>query len=315
MILEIQHETRLEYTEPVIESMAELRMEPASDAEQSCHSFHLAVSPLAEQFRFQDGFGNRVHHFNILAPHTQVRILAASIVETHPRTRSLAASQALYPIAEEKIDLDALNYLTLRGPVSPSERLTPLLAKLRPQSGSRLAQFVADVAQFIPSHFEYARDVTLATSPVDDLLEKGKGVCQDFTHLMIALLRAHGVPARYVSGYIHRPGKESQSHAWCEVWLPDLGWLGVDPTNNRPADDHFVKVAVGRDFSDVPPNKGVYRGRAQESIFVRVETRELERLPSLSWQEQLPPLQVPLTAILPRSRSSIGDEEDPAQQQ
>ena len=315
MILEIQHETRLEYTQAVIESMAELRMEPASGAEQSCHSFHLAISPTAEQFRFQDGFGNRVHHFNILAPHTQVHILAASIVETLPRPRPLAASQALYPLAAEQIDLDALNYLSLRGPVSPTERLTPLLEKLRPPAGRRLAQFVAEVAEFIPNHFEYAKDVTLATSPIDHLLERGKGVCQDFTHLMIALLRAHGVPARYVSGYIHRPGQESQSHAWCEVWLPDLDWLGMDPTNNRPADENFVKVAVGRDFSDVPPNKGVYRGRAQESILVRVETRELERLPSLSWQEQLPPLQVPLTAILPRGRRPTGDEEDAAQQQ
>jgi transglutaminase-like putative cysteine protease len=315
MILEIQHETRLEYTQPVIESMAELRMEPASGEDQSCHSFHLAVSPPTELYRFQDGFSNRVHHFNLLAPHTEVRILAASIVETLPRPRSLSTSQALYPIGQETIDLNALNYMTLRGPVGPTTRLTPLLEQLRPQAGSRLAQFVADVAQFIPSHFEYARDVTLASSPIDDLLEKGKGVCQDFTHLMIAILRAHGVPARYVSGYIHRPGKESQSHAWCEVWLPDLGWLGMDPTNNREADEHFVKVAVGRDFTDVPPNKGVYQGRAEESIFVRVETRELERLPSLSWQEQLPPLQVPLTAILPPHRAHMGEDDDPAQQQ
>jgi transglutaminase-like putative cysteine protease len=110
------------------------------------------------------------------------------------------------------------------------------------------------------------------------------------------------MPARYVSGYIHRPGKESQSHAWCEVWFAEHGWFGFDPTNNQLTDDHFVKVAVGRDYTDVPPNKGVYCGKGAESIFVRVETRMLERLPSLTWQEQLPPLQVPLTAIRPRVR-------------
>ena len=98
--------------------------------------------------------------------------------------------------------------------------------------------------------------MTLASSPVDDVLEQGKGVCQDFTHLMIAVLRSFGVPARYVSGYVHRPNKESQSHAWCEVWLPDLGWVGIDPTNDCPVTEHFIKVAVGRDFTDVPPNKG-----------------------------------------------------------
>ena len=158
------------------------------------------------------------------------------------------------------------------------------------------------------------RDVTLASSPVDDVLEQGKGVCQDFTHLMIAVLRSFGVPARYVSGYIHRPNRESQSHAWCEVWLPGLGWVGIDPTNDCLVTEHFVKVAVGRDFTDVPPNKGVYRGRVQETIYVRVETRELNNLPSLSWQEQLPPLNVPLTAIRLMRRTAPETDHESSQQ-
>ena len=132
------------------------------------------------------------------------------------------------------------------------------------------------MSQYIHEHFEYAKAVTQASSPIDDVLATGKGVCQDFAHLMIGVLRSFGVPARYVSGYIHRPSKERQSHAWCEAWLPDLGWVGIDPTNDRLVDDHFVKVAVGRDFTDVPPNKGVYRGTGDETIFVRVETRQLE---------------------------------------
>ena len=171
------------------------------------------------------------------------------------------------------------------------------------------------MAHYIRGHFEYAKDVTLASSPIDDVLEHGKGVCQDFTHLMIALLRSFGLSARYVSGYIHRPNKESQSHAWCEVWLPDLGWVGIDPTNDCFVNDHFVKVAIGRDFTDVPPNRGVYRGKAKESIFVRVETRQLERLPSLSWQEQLPPLDVPLTAIVSPWRGEARQDEEAEQQQ
>jgi transglutaminase-like putative cysteine protease len=315
MILEVQHETRLEYSDPVIESMAEVRMEPVSDAGQSCHSFHLAVMPATEVFRYQDGFGNRVHHFNQLAAHEEVRILAAGIVETHPRPPDFLTCGATYPLAVEGLDLGVLDFLRLGGPVRPTPRLARLLEAVRPADGTRLGPFVAQVAQYIGDHFEYARHVTLASSPIDDVLAQGQGVCQDFTHLMIAVLRSHGVPARYVSGYIHRPGKESQSHAWCEAWLPGLGWRGIDPTNNRPADEHFIKVAVGRDFSDVPPNKGVYRGRAQETIYVRVETRELERLPSLSWQEQLPPLQVPLTAIRPLPRLGGADGEETQQQQ
>ena len=186
---------------------------------------------------------------------------------------------------------------------------------LRPKEGAPLAEVVLSVSRYVNGYFEYASDVTLASSPIDDVLRLGKGVCQDFTHLMIAVLRVFGVPARYVSGYIHRPGKESQSHAWCEVWLPGLGWVGIDPTNDSLVGEAFVKVAIGRDFTDVPPNKGVYRGKAAESIAVRVETRTLEALPSLSWQEQLPPLHVPLTMVLSHLRRESTNEEEVQQQQ
>lgn len=314
MILEIQHETRLEYTERVSESMTEVRMEPASDADQSCHSFNLAVSPQAEVFRYQDGLINRVHHFNLLGTHDRVQILAASVVETHPRPRDLPSSQAKFPLALADADLEMLAFLKFRGPVRHTPRLDPLLEALRPGPGTGVGSFVARVSSFIRAHFQYASDVTLASSPIDDLLEQGQGVCQDFTHLMIALLRSFEVPARYVSGYIHRPNEESQSHAWCEAWLPDLGWIGVDPTNDCVVNERFVKVAVGRDFTDVPPNKGIYRGRAEESIAVRVETRALEKLPSLSWQEQLPPLHVPLTTIILPKRADVWNDEDSPQQ-
>jgi transglutaminase-like putative cysteine protease len=315
MILEVQHETRLDYSEPVTESVAEVRMEPVSDADQSCRSFHLAVTPAAPLFRYHDGFGNRVHHFNVLAPHTQIRILAASVVETHPRPLDLDGSRTAHPLVPDGAALNVLDFLQFRGPVRPTPLLSRLLDALRPPPGTRLAPLVLRVAGHIRRHFEYAPDVTQASSPIDDILEQGKGVCQDFAHLMIAVLRSFGVPARYVSGYIHRPNKESQSHAWCEAWVPDLGWFGIDPTHDRLVNEDNVKVAIGRDFTDVPPNKGVYRGQGQEHISVRVETRALERLPALSWQEQLPPLQVPLTAIAPRLRPAGGDPHDSEQQQ
>jgi transglutaminase-like putative cysteine protease len=315
MILEIQHETRFEYSEPVMESVTELRMEPVSDADQSCRSFHIALNPPAPLFRYQNGFGNRVHHFNVLAAHAAVQILAASVVETHPRPRHLAASQAVYPLSLEASNLEILDCLPLRGPVRATPRLGALCKSLQPREGARLADVIPQVLDFIRGNFEYACDVTQASSPVDDILQQGKGVCQDFAHLMIAVLRSFGVPARYVSGYIHRPGKESQSHAWCEAWLPDLGWLGVDPTNDQVVNDHYVKVAFGRDFTDVPPNKGVFRGVAAETIFVRVETRTLERLPSLSWQEELPPLNIPLTAIRPQTRAAPKMDHEAQEQQ
>jgi transglutaminase-like putative cysteine protease len=211
---------------------------------------------------------------------------------------------------------DNFTYLCLRGPVQRTGLLDPVLQALTPAAGQRLFEWFEQVNRHIHEHFEYARHVTNVSSPIDDLLRHGKGVCQDFAHLMIAVLRAFGVPARYVSGYIHRPNKESQSHAWCEAWTPDRGWIGLDPTNNRVVDDHFVRVAVGRDFSDVTPNKGTFRGSGKESMWVRVETYELDALPPVSWQENLPPLDVPLTAIGNRAqREEPGDEQMQQQQQ
>jgi transglutaminase-like putative cysteine protease len=315
MILEIQHETRLLYSEPVTESIAEMRMEPVSDADQVCRSFHLAVRPTTTVSRYVDGFGNRVHHFNVLPPHAEVRVLAASVVETHPRRRDLSAVKARFPLDTRASPPELLDHLRLAGPARHTGRLEPLLDQLRPIDGTPLAEVVLGVSRHIHATFEYARDVTLATSPIDDVLAHGKGVCQDFTHLMLAVLRSFGLPARYVSGYIHRPGKESHSHAWCEAWLPDLGWVGIDPTNDSLTDEQFVKVAIGRDFTDVPPNKGIYKGKAAETISVRVETRELDALPSLSWQEQLPPLHWPLTEIVSGRRAYEVVREDSASQQ
>ena len=315
MILEIQHETRFEYSEAAIESLTELRMEPVSDDQQSCHSYHLAVTPQAEPFRYIDGFSNHVHHFNLLVPHSLVRILSASVVETHRDRPDLASARSRFPYERADLPIEVLDFLQFRGSVRETPLLAPLLDAHRPEPGKPIAEVALEVAHYIRQHFEYARDVTLATSTVDEVLGQAKGVCQDFAHLMIAVLRSFGIPARYVSGYIHRPNKESQSHAWCEAWIADAGWIGVDPTNDQIVDDRFVKVAIGRDFTDVPPNKGVCRTTGRESISVRVETRELGRLPSLSWQEQLPPLNVPLQAILVRTQGVASLEEEAEQQQ
>ena len=317
MILEIQHETEMEYSQPVSEWLCELRMEPVSDAAQRCHSFQISVGQPVTLCNYLDGFGNRVHHFNLLKPPTSLRILAASVVETEDTGIGPMASQTTFS-AEGTADgwhlpLESLDYLPLRGPARATPLLDPVLTELRPMPRMRVGMWVCQVAEHIRGHFEYASHVTDATSPIDHLLTRGKGVCQDFTHLMIAVLRSFGVPARYVSGYIHRENKESQSHAWCEVWLPDVGWTGFDPTNGCPVNAHFVKTATGRDFTDVPPNKGTYRGAGDERIKVRVATRTLDRLPSLSWHDQLAPLDAPVHSVL--RTAPVYDSEEEAQQQ
>jgi transglutaminase-like putative cysteine protease len=315
MIIEIQHETRLQYSHPVAEWLAEYRVEPVSDDDQSCQTFHLGLSQHANIAQYRDGFGNRVHHFNLLNPNLEVRALAASVVETHPVPKDRSASAAAWPLDPAGLPLGVLDFVQFRGPVRPSHALAGLAAALAPAAGERVADVAFRVSTHIHTHFRYVTKATNAGSPIDDVLDKGMGVCQDFAHLMLGLLRSFGVPARYVSGYIHRPGKESQSHAWAEAWVPDLGWVGIDPTNDVAVNDHFVKVAVGRDYTDVPPNKGVYCGAGQETILARVETRELERLPTRSWQEQLPPLHVPLQMVLTHLRRDTADEESQQQQQ
>jgi len=315
MILEIQHETRLQYSQPVIEWLAEFRVEPLSDEGQSCQSFHLSVSQPVTMNKYCDGFGNNVHHFNLLSPNLEIIALAASIVQTHPRTNAKLHSDLTWPLDPASLPIHVHDYLGLGGPVRHAPKLQPILDQLQPQPAMRVIDTAMHVSRFINSTFAYAMAVTSASSPIDDVLEMGKGVCQDFAHLMIAILRCFGIPARYVSGYLHRPGKESQSHAWVEVWLGDGGWFGIDPTNDVVIDEHFVKVAVGRNYTDVPPNKGIYRGIGEEKIFVRVESRELSRLPTLSWRDQLPPLNVPLTMVLAHMRKESDAAEDADQQQ
>jgi transglutaminase-like putative cysteine protease len=314
MILEVQHETSLDYSEPIAEWLTELRMQPISDESQTCHSFHIKVNQPANVFGYVDGFGNRVHHFNLIAPRQKVSVLAASIVETTPATATLAQSQATFPLNIDSAGCEIYDFLGFRGPIRRTPLLGPVLETLTPDREEKVGAWVARVSRWIQATVEYARDVTDSSSPIDDVLAKRKGVCQDLAHLMIAVLRSYRVPARYVSGYIHRPNKDSQSHAWCEAWLPDTKWIGVDPTNGCEVQERFVRVAVGRDFSDVPPNKGTHRGRGQESIFVRVGTRELVRLPSLSWHEQLPPLDVPIQSVA-RSKPRLDSDEQIQQQQ
>jgi transglutaminase-like putative cysteine protease len=315
VILEIQHETRLRYTHPVTEWLAEFRAEPLSDEGQSCQSFHLNVSQPTVVHKFRDGFGNNVHHFNLLAPNLEVVALAASVVQTHPRQNLNLHSELVWPLDPAALPLEVHDYLSYGGPVRPAPKLQPILDLLHPRPGQRVIDIAMYVSRYIKTTFEYATAVTNASSPIDEVLDLGKGVCQDFAHLLIAVMRSFGLPTRYVSGYLHRPGKASQSHAWAEVWLGAAGWFGIDPTNDVAIDEHFVKAAVGRNFTDVPPNKGVYRGFGDEQIFARVETRELPRLPTLSWREQLPPLNVPLTMVLANAHRDTGGEEPEQQQQ
>ena len=173
----------------------------------------------------------------------------------------------------------------------------------------------------IADRFEYKKGITNAASPITEILRSGSGVCQDFTHLMIGLARVLRIPARYVSGLVHPDAERfrgfSQTHAWCELLFPSAGWIGFDPTNNCIVAGNFIKVAYGRDYRDVPPNKGQYTGTdVKEMIDVSVSSEVLKSIPAELAAERVQSLPIP---IYPEGHSShlelINQQQEHQQQQ
>ncbi|HVT90139.1 MAG TPA: transglutaminase family protein [Tepidisphaeraceae bacterium] len=284
MLLRITHETDLSYNDLISESAMELRMAPRQESDQHRLSFQLAIGPAATVTSYFDWLGNTVHTFTINPFHQQIRIVATSVVETDREVPDIWSLADIWPVSRHLIDYSCYDYQQFGGPIIDCPQLRDLVASLRPREGASLGKLCLQIMQLVDSKFTYEKGVTTAASPITEILEHGRGVCQDFTHLMIAIARALGIPARYVSGFVHRDGERTrgwaQTHAWCELLIPSVGWIGFDPTNNCLIGRNMVKVAIGRDFRDVPPNRGVYRGKADESIHVGVDIEELPTIPS-----------------------------------
>ena len=271
MLLRVTHETTFEYSEPIANSVMEARLRPASHERQIVRSSSLDLSPHARQFPYTDYFGNTVHFFTIPVRHRRLSLISRSVVQTLP-ARQLAEDGPV-PMGPHTGAL--WEYLQFDGPVCRHPELFDWadrfgeIAELMPR--------LEALNHHIHEHFEYKPKTTSVDSTVADVLSGGSGVCQDFAHLMIGVCRAMRLPARYVSGYIftnRASGVRGQdaSHAWCQVHLPGWGWLALDPTNDLLVDERYVEVAVGRDYRDVPPTKGIYRGSAAEAMSVAVHT-------------------------------------------
>ncbi len=285
MLLRVLHVTRWTYTEPVSETIFEVRMAPPSDEDQTNLGYHLKTTPAAPVTIYRDGFGNRVDLFNLLAPYQELVVRATSIVRMH---RVASAAQRLADVRFEPEHDDFRTPLTMEflqpSPlVKTCPELEAFVAGLPPTEGRPMAEVVDRLIAAVRSRLVYEKRVTTVKTPVGEALRLGRGVCQDFSHLFLAACRGIGLPARYVSGYIHQPG-EIATHAWCQVWSGRNGWVEVDPTHaTYPTDDH-IKIGIGRDYSDVPPNRGVWKGRARETIAVTVTVEAIDRLPA-DWGE------------------------------
>lgn len=317
----IRHLTRYRYSNPVSESIMETRMHPRSDSNQHCLTFSLSVSPRCRVFTYRDHFGNNVHHFDIPGEHNQLVILAETVVEQHPMPE---IPTALSPDAWQALDamVDAGDYWEMLLPshfACASPRLEDLAKHLECERRGNPLDVLSELNSAIYKLFAYVPNSTNVDSPIDQALETRQGVCQDFAHIMIALVRRLKVPCRYVSGYMfHRDEKEKDrslegaSHAWCEALVPRLGWVAFDPTNNLVGGDRHIRVAIGRDYADVPPTRGVYKGEAQSelSVAVRVSPADSAATPEAA----KPALVVRSRPVLARS-AALRTEQEQQQQQ
>lgn len=320
MLLRITHETMLSYSDLISESAMELRMAPRQEADQHRLSFQLAIGPATSVASYFDFLGNTVHTFSINPFHKDIRIVATSVVETDRNIPNIWGLPDIWPIPKSMIDYAYYDYLQFSSTICDCPELRDLVGSLRPREGTSLGKLCLQLMAMVDQRYTYTKGVTNAASPITEILQHGRGVCQDFTHLMIGVARSLGIPARYVSGFVHRDGERlrgyAQSHAWCELFLPSAGWIGFDPTNNCLIGKNFVKVAVGRDFRDVPPNRGVYRGQGAETIHVLVDIEELPGIPGALVAERFHPLDL---ATYPQRRMAdaqlISQQQEQQQQE
>ena len=267
MKFEIVHSTRYRYTGPIAETVMELRLRPMDGNGQRCIGFQLELSHGVEAKSYVDGYGNQVQYFNLVRPHSGVSVVSRSTVET-----------GLPPDAEPGEEL-VQDFLRFRSPVTDVEGVRELArghAIADWSSPEAVEMALAELTVTISREFTYDTTVTNVYSAVDDVLSLKAGVCQDFAHLFIAVAREMGVPARYVSGYIHLPrwGDKAvtASHAWAEAWVAGKGWLGFDATHPVRTTPHHVRLAVGRDYTDAAPTRGVYVGSANSGMTISVKT-------------------------------------------
>lgn len=288
MYYRISHLTRFQYSAPVSEALMELRMHPRTEGRQRCLDYQLAVTPRAQIFSYRDFLGNNVHHFSLPAPHAQQSIMAESIVEMTPWPE-LPASLPESSWAELDAAIEDGDFWETLLPsryAKPTARLAALMRELDARRRLDPLSLVLELNTRLFAAFQYTPGSTVVDSPIDEALSLRQGVCQDFAHIMIAMLRELRIPARYVSGYLyhgkgdHDRSSEGATHAWVEAYLPALGWLGLDPTNNLTAGDRHIRTAIGRDYADVPPTRGVFKGEAETRLSVGVSVTQCAELPA-----------------------------------
>ena len=277
--LRIRHSTGFSYGGEVTASYNEARMLPASADGQLVLYSNLEIGPLSSQHGYVDYWGTRVSSFEVLTPHQELSLTATSLVEVRGREHPERSLEWLSLADEIETRTEYVEHLVQTPRTEPPAELIAIAQGLVDQAGSPCDAALA-IATAVGERVEYMPGATGVHTTAREAWEHGKGVCQDITHLAVGALRAVGIPARYVSGYLH-PVPEpvvgqtvvGESHAWVEWFCGS--WRGFDPTNLIDIGDRHVRVGHGRDYNDVAPLRGVYAGSYDSSLFVTVEiTRE-----------------------------------------
>ena len=276
MQLRIKHTTGYHYENGAVASFNEARMTPATTSEQYVLRSRLEISPSPWTYEYRDYWGTTVTAFEVHDPHGDLAVVATSTVETQPSaTDADHISWAdLAAVGDEHCE-----YLTTSDWVAPAASLVDELDVLR-ASADTPAAYAAATMSMLHGRIQYLPGTTEVTTTAADAWEAGSGVCQDIAHLTLGALRYAGVPARYVSGYLHPSSEpvigesvEGESHAWIEYW--DGEWVGFDPTNEIAQSPRHVVVARGRDYADNPPLRGIYSTSGDSELFVEVEITRL----------------------------------------
>ncbi len=273
---QINHSTRYSYAAPVRDSFNEVRLQPLSNEQQTVESFLLKVLPAARLRHYHDFYSNCVHHFEIPEPHSTLLIESTLTVMTQAGT-VLALAARPGPMARIK---EALNVGRCYDFIPESRYVdvspeTWRLAVDATQGEDDIWQTALRLMRFVHGHLTYQSFSTHVHTHMRDALAQRQGVCQDYAHIMIGLCRTLKIPALYVSGYLATE-TASATHAWMEVFVPGVGWRGLDPTHNCPADETYVKIAVGRDYADVPPITGTYKGTTERTLSVQVQIQRMD---------------------------------------
>ncbi|MEO6858540.1 MAG: transglutaminase family protein [Solirubrobacteraceae bacterium] len=281
----IRYLTQYDYDADVVDNLNALRVKPHGNGRQRCDEFSVRLTPEVRLHRHTDYFGTEVVEFEVSRPHRHLTIDVRARVSTNA---SAEPPQATWDALREPSYREAGGEFLLQTDDAPEHPALAELLRITRAASTPLATVLL-VSELIPDSFEYRRGATYVDSRIADLLEAGAGVCQDFVHLGLCLLRHHGIAARYVSGYLFAAGGddaresvEVDTHAWLEALLPvsdggDPVWVGADPTNRVLAGETHVKIGHGRHYADVPPIKGVYRGAARAELDARVTMTRLER--------------------------------------